>query len=210
MAPCVTDSYPPSASPTFPPSASRVVISHGFFFFLLFVSPARYLCGFWYAATVHRSCSSYSRACPTPAPASWGAGKGAVSRLSVTAVDKAFWKVKPTTRPRHCWALEGDCFRPMTWKTLSLSCRLWAASFPERDAAGNLWTAPKQHLPWHCKHPAVHLVLLRRAAVWKFFQLLCLSLCSRHEYLACCLLHHQILLNHRGFWSCHLCLHCDF
>lgn len=80
---------------------------------------------------------------------------------------------------------------------------------PLGDATGHLHTARKQHLPWHCKHPAVHLVLLQRAAVWKFSQLLCLFLCSRHDYLACCLLHHQIL-NHHGFWSCHLCLHCDF
>lgn len=56
----------------------------------------------------------------------------------------------------------------------------------------------------------MRLVPLPRAAVWRSFQLLCLCPWSRHESLACCRLHHQILPNHRGFWSCHLCLHCYF
>jgi len=58
------------------------------FWFCFSVSAANSLWGFCSAAPAPHSCSSYSRACPTPAPASWGAGTGAVSGLSVTAATK--------------------------------------------------------------------------------------------------------------------------
>lgn len=132
MALCVTDSYRPSASPTLPPSASHVVISHIFFpFCFSFFQPI--LCGFCYTGTAHHSCSSCAGGCPTLAPASHGAGQGAVSWQPVTAVGKAFWKAKPTTGPRHCSALEGDHFSPVTRKTLSVSCQLWAANVSQNE-----------------------------------------------------------------------------